>query len=134
MQAHRDLVARCISLAAAAMQWPDLQTQIRAVAVCRTTAAAAGAPLNPVASAPAAAGNSPGSALQPLVVPCLLRQALHGLSVANEGHVISELVLLVRSIYISCAAWQPSPVQQIQELLPSVTATSIAEARRSACR
>lgn len=116
----------CSTLAAAAMQWPDLQTQIRAIAVCRSVAAAAGAPLNPVAQTPSAGGLN-AAALQPLLVPVLFQQALRGLSVANEGHVISEFILLIRSIYIACAVWQPSPVAQLQQLLPGCTAEQVAE-------
>lgn len=125
VQNHSGTVTAAVQLAAAAMQWPDLQTQIRAVAVCRTVAAAAGAPLNPVGGA--CGVGSGGTLLQPLLVPCLLQQAVRALASADGPHVASELLLLIRSIYVAGAALQPSPAAQIRELLPNVTAQAIAK-------
>jgi hypothetical protein len=126
VQAHGEVVRRSVRLAAAAMLWPDFHTQIRAIAVCRTVAAAAGAPLNPVAPPPAA-GLCANANLQALLVPCLLHEALRALSIADEGHAISELMLLIRSIYIACASMHPSPVEKLQEMLPNVRVHNLAE-------
>eukprot|EP00892_Ulva_mutabilis_P010672 jgi/Ulvmu1/7978/UM004_0211.1 len=122
---HSGTVTAAVQLAAAAMQWPDMQTQIRAVAVCRTVAAAAGAPLNPVATACGVCTG--GALLPPLLVPCLLQQAVRALASADGPHVASELLLLIRSIYVARETLQPSAAAQIQQLLPNVTAAAIAQ-------
>ena len=128
MQAHADVVRAAVMMAAAAMQWPDLHSQLRAVAVCRTVAAAGGAPLNPAIHAPAS-GRPANPALQPLLVPCVFQEAVRALAVTNEGHLVSELLLLIRSIYIACAQWQPSPTEQLRAMLPSLPQQSVSEVR-----
>jgi hypothetical protein len=50
VQTHGDIVREVFALACQEMRWPGMQTQIRAVAVCPTVAAAAGFPPNPVGS------------------------------------------------------------------------------------
>lgn len=127
MQNHSGTVTAAVQLAAAAMQWPDMMTQIRAVAVCRTVAAAAGAPLNPVGMVCGVGGASGSALLQPLLVPCLLQQAVRALASADGPHVASELLLLIRSIYIAGATLQPAPGAQIHELLPGVSAEALAQ-------
>lgn len=118
MQAHAEVVKEVVSLAAAAMQWPDAHSQLRAVAACRAVAAAAGAPLNPVSVVPGTA--APGAEpLQALLVPCILRATVLALAVVNEGHAASEMLLLVRSVYIVCAQWQPSSIEMLRSLLPN---------------
>jgi hypothetical protein len=115
------VVSAAVALAAAAMRWPDIQTQLRAISVCRTVAAAAGAPLNPVASQP---GTSSAIAadgrLQVLLVPCIFKEAVVALATADAAHTVSELILLIRSIYMSCSGITPSPRSQLQQLAPSV--------------
>lgn len=121
-----------MQLAAAAMQWPDMLTQIRAVAACRTFAAAAGAPMNPVGMQCGVSGAGGSPTLQPLLVPCILHQAVRALASADGPHVASELLLLIRSIYIAAAALQPSPGAQIRQLLPSISDEAMAKVRQCA--
>jgi hypothetical protein len=128
VQAHADVVCAAVTLAAAAMRWPDIHTQLRAVAVCRTVAAAGGAPLNPALQG-APSGRTAAASLQLLLVPCIFTEAVRALAIANEGHLTSELLLLIRSVYIACAGWQPGPLQQLQSMLPSVTQDSYAQVR-----
>jgi len=102
------------------MAWPDNQTAGRAVAVCRTVAAAAGAPLNPVVTPTAP---SPAAALRPLLVGTLLPAALQALARAGSGD--SELLLLVRSLWMACQGDSPSPADVLCAALPSVTPQQI---------
>ena len=127
VQGSADVVQAAVAWAAAAMQWPDAHTQLRAVAVCRTVAAAAGAPLNPVFQGGSAA--APAVALQPLLVPRVLAEAVRALANVTEGHAASEMLLLIRSIHIACSAWQPSPTQQLQTMLPNVPQARWTEVR-----
>lgn len=124
VQTHGDMVRGAIALACQAMRWPDTQTQIRAVAVCRTVAAAAGVPLNPVGQAPGVASTT-DTRLHDAVVPGMLQSAVHALATATDVHVISELLLLVRSIYVACAKWPRSPASVLQELGLSVTVENL---------
>jgi hypothetical protein len=120
MQEHHEGVLAAASLAAVAMRWPDQHTQLRAVSACRTIAAAAGAPLNPVATA---SGNVlPHAApLQQLLVPRMLPEALMALAAADGGNVVTELLLLIRSVYVAYATAIPSPGSMIKELMPTVS-------------
>ena len=128
LQVQPDSVRAAVLLATEAMKWPDTQTQSRAVAVCRAVAAAAGVPANPVSGPPSNAGTERSeAALQPLVVPYIFAEALRALAAVSDDHISSELILLLRSILLSCAQWQPSPAQQLQALIPAVKDDSIAE-------
>ena len=126
-----ELIGSAIELAAQAMSWPDLQTNLRAVAVCRTVAAAAGAPLNPVTTTNAPA---PAAAVRPLLVTVLLPAALQAMSVASAPNAWSEQILLIRSIWISCASQSPSPADVIRNALPSVTVEQIQQVRSGCIR
>jgi hypothetical protein len=128
VQAHEDVVRRAVALAAAAMQWPDAHTQLRATAVCRTAASVAGAPLNLVSATPADCSPA-AAALKPMLVPCILKEAVVALSAVSEGHAASEMLLLVRSIYIACAQWQPSSMEQLRSMLPNTPQEVFAQVR-----
>jgi hypothetical protein len=132
LQAHPDMVVASARLAAAAMRWPDQATQLRAVGACRTVAVAGGAPLNPVACLPGhvLANASP---LQQLLVPCLLPDAMMALASADGGNVVTELLLLIRSIYVTYAGAHPSPLAKIQELIPSVSDSMLQQVCVFAC-
>ena len=124
MQEHHEPVLAAASLAAAAMRWPDQHTQLRAVSACRTISAAAGAPADPVASVSGVV--QPGAApLQQLIVPVILPEAVMALASADGGNVVTELLLLIRSVYVAYAAAAPSPASKIQELMPSVSNTTL---------
>lgn len=132
MQSHGQVVAGAVELAGEAMQWPDSHTQIRAVAVCRTVAAAAGASLNPTAQ-PAGAATAVDARLQALIVPGVLRAAVRALAAATDGHAISEMLLLVRSILVACAAWAVTPSAVLSELVPAATSDRLAQVRSPPC-
>lgn len=124
MQGNHEHVLAAASLAATALRWPDQNTQLRAISVCRTIAAAAGAPFNPVASNPGVL--QPHAApLQQLLVPLILPEAMMALASADGGNVVTELLLLIRSIYMAYAAANPSPGSKIQELMPSVSSAAL---------
>ena len=128
MQSHGHVVAGAVELAGEAMQWPDSLTQIRATAVCRTVATAAGASLNPTAQ-PTGAASAVDTRLQALVVPGMLRHVVRALAVATDGHAISEMLLLVRSIVVACASWAVTPNAVLSELVPAATSNCLAQVR-----
>jgi hypothetical protein len=130
MQTHGSVVREAIGLASQAMRWQDTQTQMRTVAVCRTVAAAGGAPLNPVGQATGAASTA-DRRLQDVLLPGMLQSAVHALATATDVHVISEILLLVRSIYIACSTWANGPASVLQELVPSVTSQKLQQVRDS---
>jgi hypothetical protein len=114
-----------VRLATSAMLWPDLQTQLRAVSVCRTVANAAGAPANPHGGG---TGTVPSAApLQPLLVPCILDGVVRALAAAADTHYASELLLLVRSIYLASTARQWGAAAKLRELAPGLTAGATAQ-------
>lgn len=115
------------------MQWQDAQTQTRAVAVCGAIASAAGVPANPAAAPSQATAGHAEAHLQPLVVPCIFDAALRALATVSDGHISSEIILLLRSIFIACAQWRPSPAQQLQSLIAGVSDDAIAEVRLVSC-